>query len=314
MMGEVKVLKEHLHPLASVIIPSLDGKRGGNVEKLLADLRQQTVQEFEILMPLGIKPNGRARNEGVRRAKGRFLVCIDDDVRLGHERVLENLLQPLLKVERSGHDWTKPGAGRIGMTGPSQQLPPDATWFQRWAARQLPRTQFPVVDHDTDTDMVTHMCLCIPTDLYKAVGWENEQIVRGTDVDLRFRVRQFGYRIVVVPNTWAYHPFPATLASILWEWFNKGRWTAFNRKHFPGFDYEAPDGILPEGKYVPKRSKAYRALRFATRFLAGMVTFRPVQLAAQMAYAIGYLWGWFGEKEYNPAPTMAREEQVIQRL
>ena len=308
MMGEVKVLREHLHPLVSVIIPSLDGKRSGNVERLLEDLAQQTVQEFEILMPVGFKPNGRARNEGVRKAKGHYLVCIDDDVRLGHERIIENLLKPLLEVEASGHDWTKPGEGRIGMTGPSQQLPPDATWFQRWAACQLPRTQFPIVDDYTDTDMVTHMCLCIPTDLYKAVGWENDHIVRGTDVDLRYRVRQFGYRIVVVPQTWAYHPIPATFQGILREWFNKGRWTAFNRKHFPGFDYEAPDGILPGGKYVPKRSKAYRALRFAARFVMGLVTFQPVRLAAQCAYAVGYLRGWFWETEYTPEPTTTKEQ------
>ncbi|GBC98050.1 hypothetical protein HRbin17_00545 [bacterium HR17] len=299
-MSEVKTIRPHPNPLVSVIIPSLDGRRGGNVEKLLDDLERQTMQEFEILMPIGIKPNGKARNEGVRKAKGRYLVCIDDDVRLGHERVIENLLVPLLDVERSGHDWTQPGNGHIGMTGPSQQLPPDATRFQRWAAKQLPRTQFPIVDDYIDTDMVTHMCLCIPTDLYKAVGWENEHIVRGTDVDLRYRVRQFGYRIVVVPRTWAYHPVPATLQGVLREWFNKGRWTAFNRKQFPGFDYEAPDGVLPNGKYVPKRSKTYRVLRFAGRFLLGVVTFQPVRLLAQVVYAVGYLRGQFFETRYEP--------------
>lgn len=299
-MGEVRIVRPHPNPLVSVVIPSLDGYRHGNVEKLLEDLRSQTVQDFEIVMPVGIKPNGKARNEGVRVAKGRYLVCIDDDVRLGHERLIENLLEPLLEVEKEGHDWTKPGGGRIGMTGPSQQLPPDSTWFQRWSAKQLPRTQFPIVDSYTDTDMVTHMCLCIPTDLYKAVGWENEEIVRGTDVDLRYRVRQFGYRIVVVPKTWAYHPVPDSLGGIMREWFNKGRWTAFNRKHFPGFDYEAPEGVLPSNKYVPKRSKAYRAMRFAGRFLLGIVTFKPVGVLAQIAYALGYLKGHFFETEYKP--------------
>jgi len=297
-MGEVRIVKPHPNPLVSVIIPSLDGHRGGNVEKLLGDLEKQTMQDFEIIMPVGIKPNGKARNEGVRKAKGRYLVCIDDDVRLGHEKVIENLLKPLLEVERKGHDWTKPGEGRIGMTGPSQQLPPDATWFQRWAAKQLPRTQFPIVDDYTDTDMVTHMCLCIPTELYKAVGWENEYIVRGTDLDLRYRVRKAGYRIVVVPRTWAYHPIPKTLKGIVRDWFNKGRWTAFNRKKFPGFDFEAPDGIVKD--FVPKRSKAYRAARFVGRFLLGIVTFQPVRILAQIAYAAGYLRGHFFDSEYKP--------------
>ena len=76
MMGEVKVLREHLHPLVSVINPSLDGERRGNVERLLEELAQQTVQEYEILMPVGFQPNGRARNEGVRKAKGHYLFAL----------------------------------------------------------------------------------------------------------------------------------------------------------------------------------------------------------------------------------------------
>ncbi len=297
-MGEVRIVKPHPNPLVSVIIPSLDGHRGGNVEKLLGDLEKQTMQDFEIIMPVGIKPNGKARNEGVRKAKGRYLVCIDDDVRLGHEKVIENLLKPLLEVERKGHDWTKPGEGRIGMTGSSRQLPPGSTWFQWWAAKQLPRQLFPIVDEIVDSDMVTHDCLCIPTELYKAVGWENEQIPRGTDPDLRYRVRKFGYRIVIVPQTWHYHRFPKNLQGILREWFNKGRWTAFTRKHFPGFDFETPDGIVKD--FVPKRSKAYRAARFVGRFLLGIVTFQPIRILAQIAYAAGYLRGHFFDSEYKP--------------
>jgi len=69
---------------------------------------------------------------------------------------------------------------------------------------------------------------------------------------------------------------------------------------FPALTYEAPDGILPDGKYVPKRSKTYRAMRFAGRFLLGIVTFKPIRLLAQIAYAIGYLRGHFFETKYEP--------------
>jgi hypothetical protein len=51
---------------------------------------------------------------------------------------------------------------------------------------------------------------------------------------------------------------------------------------------------------VPKRSKTYRAMRFAGRFLLGIVTFKPIRLLAQIAYAIGYLRGHFFETKYEP--------------
>ena len=80
---------------ATVIIPSLDGYRDGNVEKLLEDLKRQTLRDFELKIIKGVRPNGKARNTGAKGAKGNILIFIDDDVRLGHNKVLHNLIKPL---------------------------------------------------------------------------------------------------------------------------------------------------------------------------------------------------------------------------
>ena len=111
-MGELRRVRERGgEPLLSVVIPSLDGRRNGNLERLIQDLESQTEQDFEILIPVGFKPNGHARNQGVRAAKGQYVVLIDDDVRLGHYRVLEQLVAPFSQVPR------------IGMTGPRNCCP-----------------------------------------------------------------------------------------------------------------------------------------------------------------------------------------------
>ncbi len=107
----------------SVIIPSLDGSRKGNVQRLKKQLAEQTLKPCEVIVIVGVSPNGRARNQGAEKASGKYLVFIDDDVTLGHERVLVNLIQPFLERDD------------LGITGPSQQIPEDSNWLQKAAAR-----------------------------------------------------------------------------------------------------------------------------------------------------------------------------------
>ena len=208
----VLTLQSHPAPRLSVIIPSRDGFGDGNVERLVAALRtQERIGEAEILLVVGERPNGHARNVGVARSRAPFLVFMDDDARLRGRRVLVELLTPL---EAAPAD----GGGAIGMTGSATALPPDANRFQRLQAARLPRTVFPEVDRLTDTDMAHHLCCALPRSVWEAIGGESDTLETGTDVDLRFRLRRLGLRIVVVPRTVAEHAPPAT-------------WRAFWRKH-----------------------------------------------------------------------------------
>lgn len=262
-------------PLVSVIVPTLDGDRGGNLALLLGDISRQSLTDLEVLLVRGVRPNGRARNVGAAAARGRYLVFADDDVRLGHERVLETLIGSL------EDDPT------LGLVAPSQLVPPDASRFQRMAARQLPRMSFPIVDRLTDTDMVTHMCLAICSDVWHAIGGEHDDLVRGTDPDLRNRVRQAGLRVVVAPDTYAYHPPPAsfrTLASAAWR---GGRGAAWVRRHHPDLAYDVPDG--PFLGVQPVRGVPYRITRFAVRVAGSLVRGRLLLLASDLAYVVGYL-------------------------
>ncbi|MBS3764424.1 MAG: glycosyltransferase [Planctomycetes bacterium] len=264
-------------PGISVVIPSLDGWRDGNVPQLIGQIREQTLDDVEVLLVIGVSPNGRARNVGVRQARGEYLVCIDDDVTLGHERVLENLVQPF--QERDD----------VGMTGASQQIPPDSNGFQKSIVQQVPRTTFPVQDELVDSDMVTHMCLCMPTQLYKDVGWENEEIVSGTDPDLRYRVREAGYRVVVVPETWAYHPVPETPRDFWRQCYRKGRDSARVQREHPDLVLELDAGYREE--FPARRSLLYRAARFALTVGKASLTGKVVLAMARIAYACGYVQG-----------------------
>lgn len=262
-------------PQVSVIIPSLDGSRGRNVPKLLDELSHQTIQLLDVHVVKGVTPNGRARNEGVEQAKGEFLVFIDDDVRLGHERIIENLIKPLQEDET------------IGMTGVSITLPPDSSWFQRMSAKQLPRFQFPIMDKIIESDMVTTACCAISKDLFQKSGRFNEKLERGVDPEFRYRVRKAGYKIVIVPKSWFYHPMPQTLWKLIKISFRNGSASAHAKKNYPDLVFEAPDKHL--GSMVETKPFWKRTFRFGWKFMQAIITCQFIYVLTRVAYLFGYI-------------------------
>lgn len=283
LLMPVQFVRQKNNPLVSVVIPSLDGYRGGNVSKLIEALNKQTFQDFEVLVVVGEKPNSRARNVAVQYAKGEIMVFFDDDVTLGDEKVIENLITPFFPPFRSLvlHP--------IGITGASTLLPPDANRFQKRCAREFERIEFPVTSEIVETDMAHHAALSMRKDVYIKVGQENENLLLGTDPDLRYRVRQAGYKVVVVPHTWVYHPPPLNLRGFLKGVFQRGKDAAYVFWHYPHLVYETPVGDV--ANFIPKRSFLYRAIRFVVQNLSAFINLKLIFLSARIAYGLGYIMG-----------------------
>ena len=171
-------------PSIALIIPSLDG----DVTALLESVRRQTLAPVEIELVRGVRPNGRARNQGVARTSAPLLVFVDDDAVLGDERVLERLVAPLLDDPS------------IGVTGASKLLPPDAPPFQRWVAREVPRIIHAVVDQPLETNPdppsfyceITTTCCAMRREVFDATGGFDEALIRGVDTEFFVRLRRMG--------------------------------------------------------------------------------------------------------------------------
>ena len=261
----------------SVIIPTWDGDRGGNVPRLIEKLKEQDIGPFEIILSIAESPNGHARNLGADAAQGDLLVFIDDDVLLGEDDLLQKLTAPFSEVDN------------IGLTGVSQLLPPYAGWFQRWAAGQIPRSTSPIVENLTDSDMVATMCLAIPRDLFYRIGKMDDYMLAGIDPDLRHRVREAGYRVVVVPQAWAYHPSPDTLYALVRYAFKKGGYTAWQYRFARNQMYDCPEGHT--GEFKPQTTLPYRIMRKILRLLNEMIRLKPVGVVYDICYIVGYLHG-----------------------
>jgi GT2 family glycosyltransferase len=267
----------------SVIIPSFDGCRNGNVRNLEKQLVSQTLAPFEIIIVIGVSPNGRARNEGVKKASGDYYIFIDDDVALGDENVFQNLIKSFLEHRD------------IGMAGPSQLIPESSNQFQKKAANQIPRSLFPIQKELVDSDMVSHMCLAMPAKLFKDLGWENPDIISGTDPDLRYRVRKAGYRVCVAPNCWAYHPMPETFSKLIKLAFIKGRNSAIMRKTHPDLVFELDEGF--KKNFAHRKPFIIRIVRTIFNILHALLLMKFIKLANAIAYILGNIWGAFSPIE-----------------
>jgi GT2 family glycosyltransferase len=272
-------------PRAAVIIPSRDGYRDGMVPRLLESIARQSFTDYAIHIVEGVYPQGRAINQGVGATHGEIILLLDDDSRILDSDVFERLVAAL------DADPT------IGMAGASIVAPPEATGFQRRAARQFPRFNVPEVDAVTDSDLACHGCCAIPRAVFEAIGGEREDLVRGLDPDLRVRLREAGYRVVLVPHARVAHPLPDGWRALARVFFRNGRGSAFARRYQPDSVFETHEE-LDGRQFRPRTSLKWRLVRFPARLVLALCRGRLIRFTAYACYACGYVWGWLtpGEK------------------
>ena len=279
-------------PHVALIVPSLHG----DAAALEGDARRQSRPPEEVIVVAGVRPNGRARNDGVRRTAATVLVFVDDDARLGDEGLIERLIAPLADPA-------------IGVTGSAKLLPPDAPPFQRRVAREVPRIEHAVVKAPLETNPpldrhgyseITTTCAAMRRAVWEEVGGFDEHLLRGVDTEFLRRMRKRGYRMVLVPDTWVWHPAPATLWALVRKHYlygigfaqevrldpSIGGWRYFHTSIHAMVYLLARTLWLVPSVFIPF-SGADRRLRLA---------FRPIGALAAYASALGYVWGWYFEE------------------
>ncbi len=280
--------KEGSCPAVSVLIPSRDGYRDGAVPRLMQSIDRQSFRDFEVHIVKGVSPQGKAINQGAAKARGKWLLILDDDAWLADETVFSRLVE------------TVESDAAIGMAGASIVPPPDASPFQLRAGKEFPRFNTPVVNQVTDSDFACHGCCIIPADVFHAVGGEREDIIRGLDPDLRVRIREAGYRVVLVPHARVHHPLPDGWRKLWRMFFRNGFGSAYARKFCPDSVYETHEQ-LDASRFVPRRSFLYRLVRFPFRLLKALIQGKFMRFTGYCFYALGYIWGLLTAREKDLA-------------
>jgi GT2 family glycosyltransferase len=272
----VEKIKSLDNPSVSIIIPTL--KTGQELEPLLKDIAGQSEKSVEVIIVRGVRPSGKARNMGAERSEGEYFLFFDDDIRLGNKDLIRNLLRILQEDEK------------VGLAGASMLIPLDATGFQRRIGMEVPRLISPLVNDMVESDLVTTQCWAQRRCDFERTGVFNEQLERGVDPEYRQRVRSLGFKIVIAPGTWTYHPPPENLSEFLKMNFRNGRSSAFAQKKYPELVVPVPDS----GDTSDLKVKSFIQRIFASvgEILKALLNFRYLRLLERLSYSVGFIYGW----------------------
>ena len=280
-------------PKVSIIIPSWTGE----VSRPMRSIEQQTFRDYEVDVVQRISPLARARNLGAQRARADILLFVDDDITLGHEHVLQKMVD-LLDSD-----------AQIAIVGVPLRVPAEASRFQRTLARQVPRFVDPLVsdnlvsnpplDRYGFTAIKGGFC-AIRRTVFEEVGGFDEDLLSGEDTDFFYRVRRRGYNLVLAANCWVYHAPPASMKDLLRKSFWYGMGHVLEARKSP----ERGMALLPLNHWYGPLSLAaavaglplafFVHYYFDTRRL--VFGFRPLKTLSTYATLCGYVYGWYHGK------------------
>ena len=253
----------------SVVIPSAykDVWREENLKGLITDIWNQTYLPLEIIIVRGARPRTRAHNQGVGKATGDIVIFFDDDVRLGNNGIIAEIVR-LVEVQED-----------LGIIGVNITLAKQSNYFQRLCSKQLLKAK----------NMVSHAALAITKQLYEKVGGENKALRLNDDADLNYKVTRLGYRSMILPSAYfVYHPEPTNLFVMLKKAMLQGRDQAYDYKMAPEQIYHAP---VKQAQHVERSSVARQVWRNIKIIMQSIVNFKFVLLCSRLATALGFLLG-----------------------
>ncbi len=260
--------------LLSIIIPCKDEKI--DTKGLERDVSDQKISgALEVIKVIGVSPSGKARNEGVKKAKGDILIFLDCDLRLPNKMVFSNLVVPLLKDSK------------IGAVCGSIRIPPEASEFQKRYAREIPHAESVIVNKLTDVVVATSACCAMRKEIFLKIGQFNEQISRGEDPELSSRLQKAGYRTILAADTWGYHPQPDNICQLIKISFRDGKAVAFVDAFYPKMNIDVnPKGII----YEPEvKNRLSRVKRFLITFFRALVKGEWALVLYKIFYFCGYI-------------------------
>ncbi len=275
------VAAESDNPVLSVIIPTADADRGGYFVKLMQSLTQQDMQDFELIVIKGDKRQGRGINIAIAKAKGKYVLTVDDDSSLPDSQTFSKMI----KAMDENPD--------IGMAGGNNTVPDWATSFVKRVMIQVPRRSWQPVSEIVDSDLAEHPCLIMRADLFRQVGGENEVIPRGLDPYLRQVFREAGARVVVLPNIIYHHLPPETWSGLLGQMYRNGYQAAYANIHSPEWVIETP---AEHGEFTLRVPLWKRVLRYPWRMFKSLFKGHWLWVICQICYAWGFLRGWLKER------------------
>jgi GT2 family glycosyltransferase len=227
----------------SVVIPVYNGEKTigeclnsvikaepKNKEIIVVDNNSQDktidiVKSFKKVKLLTEKRKGpaAARNKGLRKVKNEIVLLVDSDVVVRKDTFIE-LLMPLRDDSVAGVGGIAESYYRYNRIALSQNL------------RLFGNSIFDNKMREVET--ISSMVAAYKIKILQKIGYFSEDYYpSGEDVDLNYRIKKLGYKLLVNPLSRVYHKHPLTLKSLAKKWFDYGiGWAKFSKEHKKYFD------------------------------------------------------------------------------
>lgn len=260
--------------MISIIIPCKNAKSG--LQDLKNDIARQKISgEREVIIVTDVSPAASARNKGAKQAQGKVLVFCDADIRIDDKLLLDKLIKPLMEDKN------------IAMSCAAVRIPKYANKFQRRYAQEIPLAQTKIAAKLTDVFQVPAACCAIIKETFNKIGGFNEKLIRGEDPELSRRLQKSGYRLVLVPDAWYYHPVPANFLQLVRVHVRNGKAVACVDKFHPELNVDLNQQSITEKARAV--SKPYRLFRFVAKIVTSIFSLKCLFVIAKICYGVGYI-------------------------
>jgi ADP-heptose:LPS heptosyltransferase len=137
-------------------------------------------------------------------------------------------------------------------------------------------------------------------------------MIRGEDSELTERVKIGGWRAVLVPQTWCYHPMPANFRKLARTNLRNGAGVAYVDIFYPRLNFD----IHPAGhKYIsPPKTWSERQSRFFSMIIQSVREGKWLLFSAKLFYACGYAFGrakYALRKSFGLGPSEQQADKLL---
>ena len=175
-------------------------------------------KEYEVIIKYGLNPSEN-RNYGIKKAKGKYLVFVDDDA------VLDN--DYLKNAEKFFNEHKE-----VDLVGGPQLTPKDDGYFARscgyvfesWFAtfKMSSRYKKGNLDLNVDEFNLTSANCIVKKEVFKKIKGFDPRLYPGEDPEFYYRVKKAGFKLAYNPEIIIYHRRRADVKGFLKQFFKYG--------------------------------------------------------------------------------------------
>jgi len=204
----------------------VDGMSNDGTAEILKELQKK--YDFQLLQNPVLNA-AAGRNTGIKNAKGKYTAFIDSDA-IAFPDWLSQIKKTFEKNDVAG-------------VGGPDLLPEDSTYRSKMIGQVMsspvarggklnPSTQHSLMEEEKFADHIPTCNLCIKKEVYKKSGMFDEKFVKGQDLELNYRIRKNGFKLLYSPKVKVIHHrkhHMKDFTSQIYKWAKAK--VAINKKH-----------------------------------------------------------------------------------